>query len=146
MLSIKKQQMKNLNIKSKLLQISFLTLALLVLNACKDEPKSIEIDEETVELEKPTAAEQLLVGSWKDTSPTPLHFTLFEDGTAKSDNMETLLYKSWSVKDNKITFIVESIGNKTTSTDTIVQTIEKLTNDELLLVDGDIREAYKKAK
>ena len=75
-----------------------------------------------------------------------LHFTLFEDGTAKSDNMETLLYKSWSVKDNKITFIVESIGNKTTSTDTIVQTIEKLTNDELLLVDGDIREAYKKAK
>ena len=60
--------------------------------------------------------------------------------------METLLYKSWSVKDNKITFIVESIGNKTTSTDTIVQTIEKLTNDELLLVDGDIREAYKKAK
>ncbi len=75
--------MKNLNIKSKLLQISFLTLALLVLNACKDEPKSIEIDEETVELEKPTAAEQLLVGSWKDTSPSALHFTLFEDGTAK---------------------------------------------------------------
>ena len=41
---------------------------------------------------------------------------------------------------------MESIDNKSTSTDTIVQTIEKLTNDELLLVDGDIREAYKKAK
>ena len=138
--------MKNLNIKSKLFKISFLTLAILALNSCKEDPKNIEIEEESVEVEKPVAAEQLLVGSWKDTSPSALHFTLFEDGTAKSDNMETLLYKSWSVKDNKITFIVESIGNKTTSIDTIVQTIENLTNDDLLLVDGDIREAYKKAK
>lgn len=138
--------MKNLNIKSKLFKISFLTLAIFTLNSCKEDPKNIEIEEETVEIEKLVAAEQLLVGSWKDTSPSALHFTLFEDGTAKSDNMETLLYKSWSVKDNKITFIVESIGNKTTSIDTIVQTIEKLTDDELLLVDGDIREAFKKAK
>lgn len=138
--------MKNQNIKSKLLKITFLSFTILILNACKDDAKNIEIDEETVQIEKPVAAEQLLVGSWKDTSPSALHFSLFEDGTAKSDNMKTLLYKLWSVKDNKITFIVESIGNKTTTTDTIVQTIEKLTNDELVLVDGDIREAYKKAK
>jgi hypothetical protein len=138
--------MINLNIKSKLLKITFLSFTILILNACKDDAKNIEIDEETVQVEKPVAAEQLLVGSWKDTSPSALHFSLFEDGTAKSDNMKTLLYKSWSVKDNKITFIVESIGNKTNTTDTIVQTIEKLTNDELVLVDGDIREAYKKAK
>ncbi|MFD2909698.1 lipocalin family protein [Flavobacterium ardleyense] len=138
--------MKDLNIKSKLIRISFLTLAIFALNSCKDEPKNIEIEEETVEVQKPLTSEALLVGSWKDTSPSALHFSIFEDGTAKSDNMKTLLYKSWSVKDNKITFIVESIGNKTTTTDTIVQTIEKLTNNELILVDGDIREAYKKAK
>lgn len=138
--------MKNQNIKSKLLKIAIFSFTILILNACKDDAKNIEIDEETVQVEKPVAAEQLLVGSWKDTSPSALHFSIFEDGTAKSDNMKTLLYKSWSVKDNKITFIVESIGNKTTTTDTIVQTIEKLTTDELVLVDGDIREAYKKAK
>ena len=138
--------MKNSNIKSYFFKITFLTFALFALNSCKEEPKNIEIEEETVEVQKPLTSEELLVGSWKDTSPSALHFSIFEDGTAKSDNMKTLLYKSWSVKDNKITFIVESIGNKTTTTDTIVQTIEKLTNDELILVDGDIREAYKKAK
>jgi len=71
---------------------------------------------------------------------------MFADGTAQSDNMKTLLYKKWSVKDDKIIFIVESIGNKSNSIDTITQTIEKLTNEELILVDGNIREAFTKAK
>ena len=138
--------MKNLNIKSNLLKISFLSLAFLALNACKEDPKNIETPEEETETVQPSVDENLLIGSWKDTSPSALHFTMFEDGTAKSDNMKTLLYKNWSVQGNKITFIVESVGNKSTSTDTIVQTIEKLTNDELIFVDGNIREAFIKAK
>jgi hypothetical protein len=138
--------MKNLKCRAKLLQISFSTLALFALNACKEEPKNMEIKEEKSEIQKENVDEKLLIGSWKDTSPSALHFSMFADGTAQSDNMKTLLYKKWSVKDDKIIFIVESIGNKSNSIDTITQTIEKLTNEELILVDGNIREAFTKAK
>ncbi len=32
--------------------------------------------------------ETLLIGSWLDSSESVLHFSIFQDGTAHSDNME----------------------------------------------------------
>lgn len=45
---------------------------------------------------------KLLIGSWLDSSKAKLHFTLLENGVAKSDNMETLVYKSWSVGNDSL--------------------------------------------
>ncbi|WP_084668426.1 lipocalin family protein [Arenibacter nanhaiticus] len=53
-----------------------------------------------------TVDKELLVGSWKDSSEFALHFTLFKDGSASSDNMKTLLHRTWEVQENKITFTV----------------------------------------
>jgi len=78
-----------------------------------------------------------LVGSWKDCSPAALHFTLFKDGTAQSDNMKTLLYKKWTLKGDIITFTIESIGNKTSSTIQESFQIEKLSDKQLILRKGN---------
>lgn len=40
---------------------------------------------------------ELLIGSWLDDSKAKLHFTLFENGKASSDNMKTLIYKRWTL-------------------------------------------------
>ncbi len=75
----------------------------------------------------------LLAGSWKDTSESALHFTLFKDGTARSDNMKTLLYKNWKVNGNEVTFTTESIGNKISFTTNETYTILKITESRLVL-------------
>ena len=79
---------------------------------------------------------KLLIGSWKDNSDAALDFTLFEDGSARSDNMKTLLYKNWQIKGDQITFTIESIGNATSSTDNLTYLIENLSDKELILNDG----------
>lgn len=79
----------------------------------------------------------LLAGSWKDTSKSALHFTLFKDGTARSDNMKTLLYKNWEVNENEITFTTESIGNKISFTTNETYTIIKITETRLILKKDD---------
>ena len=56
---------------------------------------------------------KLLIGSWLDRSKAKLHFALLENGVAKSDNMETLVYKSWSVRNDSLFLKVKSIGNRT---------------------------------
>lgn len=80
----------------------------------------------------------LLAGSWKDTSESALHFTLFKDGTARSDNMKTLLYKSWEVNENEVTFTTESIGNKISFTTEDTYTILKISENRLVLKKNEI--------
>jgi len=85
-----------------------------------------------------------LIGSWEDQSEKALHFTLNADGTAQSDNMATLLYQQWNVKDNQLFLVAKSVGNKQTYIDTIVYSIQKLNDSELILKRGDLIVEYKK--
>jgi len=85
-----------------------------------------------------------LIGSWEDQSEKALHFTLNADGTAQSDNMATLLYQQWSVKDNQLFIVAKSVGNKQTYIDTIVYLIQKLNDSELIIKRGNLILEYKK--
>lgn len=60
--------------------------------------------------------------------------------------MKTLLYKSWSVNGNEITFTIESIGNGTSSIDVETYTIDQLTKDQLILSKGGYKPEYTKKK
>ena len=96
-------------------------------------------------IEKPAVADtSSLIGSWEDQSEKALHFTLNADGTAQSDNMATLLYQQWSVKDNQLFLVAKSVGNKQTHIDTIVYSIQKLNDSELIIKRGDLILEYKK--
>jgi hypothetical protein len=85
-----------------------------------------------------------LIGSWEDQSEKALHFTLHADGTAQSDNMATLLYQQWSLKDNQLFIVAKSVGNKQAYIDTIVYSIQKLDDSELIIKRGDVILEYKK--
>ncbi len=136
--------MNKVTIVKKSIYIVFLIAETLFWASCKiDRPKTPEKNT-SPNLEKSIVEKEFLVGSWKDTSPSALHFTLFNDGTAHSDNMNTLLYKNWNVKGNQITFTVESIGNGTSSIDTVTYIIEKLYVNELILRRGTNLSEYTK--
>ncbi len=56
-----------------------------------------------------------LIGSWVEPVPgrpdQRQGFILYGDGSARSINMATLLYKGWKVSGSNITLFYESIGN-----------------------------------
>jgi len=85
-----------------------------------------------------------LIGSWEDQSEKALHFTLHADGTAQSDNMATLLFQQWSVKDDQLFLVAKNVGNKQTYIDTIVYSIQALNDSALILKRGDLILTYKK--
>lgn len=136
--------MKNTAIRVKTIQTLFLIVGLFLLASCKNDTKSATSSKENSKIKNLIFEKKLLIGSWKDIFKSALHFTLFKNGTARSDNMKTLLYKNWSVKGNQITFKVESVGNGTSSTDNVTYVIEKLTKDELILRKGTHLSEYKK--
>ena len=82
-----------------------------------------------------TIDKELLYGSWIDQSEAKLNFSIKRDGSAQSDNMESLLYKSWKLKENMITFTIESIGNHTSSSDKESYSIDSLTKNKMVLKD-----------
>ena len=86
----------------------------------------------------------MLIGSWKDQSPSLLHFSLYADGTAQSDNMETLLYQKWEVKNNQLYLTAESIENGNSFIDTVVYDIQKLDENQLILKQDKMIFEYKK--
>lgn len=85
-----------------------------------------------------------MVGSWKDMSPASLDFTLFSDGTARSDNMATLLYKQWYVEDDTLYLVAKSVGNKTWSIDTTGYYIAQLGENHMKLKDENKVLEYKR--
>lgn len=143
-MKIKFEVMKNLAAKTKIIPITFLMFGLLLLGACKNDTKTTINNEVDSKHQKSIVENELLVGSWIDSSDAALHFTLFNNGTARSDNMKTLLYKSWKVKGNQISFIVESIGNGMSSVDTLTYNIEKLTKNKLILKKDNYLSEYTK--
>lgn len=117
-----------------------LILPLLILS-CKESQEKVEQKKVTHES---TVFEKKLVGSWENTSPAALDFTLFSDGTARSDNMATLLYKQWYVEGNTLYLVAESVGNKTWSVDTTGYFIEQLDEGQMKLKDKNRVLKYKR--
>jgi hypothetical protein len=87
-------------------------------------------------------------GSW--LQPNPINenesqgFVLKSDGTAQSINMATLLYKEWWVESNKLVLVMESIGNRASSVDTIKYEVLLINDKELKLKDGELIDEYKR--
>jgi hypothetical protein len=106
--------------------------------------KGYNVDGNPVELKqsKFKNKEKQLIGSWLDTSKRKLHFTLFKDGTARSDNMKTLLYRKWHIEGNTLIITEESIGNGNTSIENYEYDIILLNDTTLVLKNGDIIERY----
>ena len=132
-----------MNVKQSLM---ILLASALLFSSCQNPENSANQDdkeEATVE-QSASANTSSLIGSWEDQSQAALHFTLFADGTAKSDNMSTLLYERWSVNGNELSLVAKSVGNKQSSIDTMVYSIEKLNENEMTLKHGDLILEYKK--
>ena len=124
--------------------ISFAILAGLTIVSCNNTIKEGEPETTITETVKDTT--NLLVGSW--VQPNPINdkevqgFLINSDGTAESINMATLLYKKWWEEDGKLILIMESVGNGSSSIDTIRYDIVKNTATELDLKMGDYTDKY----
>ena len=91
---------------------------------------------------------ELLIGSWVEKNPIDENevqrIEILKDGKAKSINMATLLYKNWSVKNDSLFLIQESIGNKTSSIDTFGYKINTINKNQLILSNKDLISTYRK--
>lgn len=129
-------------------EITFLILLIVFLCSCKnahnnsDNESKLEVKVNESKLQ--SISENLLVGSWEDTGASALHFTLFANGKAKSDNMQTLLYTQWQLSGDSLVLTIESIGNRTSSTDLFAYKIQKLNANELVLSDDNTTSIYRK--
>src|SRR6187551_2301968 len=128
---------------------NILTLVLvsgLFLISCKSTKKKSDEDftDQKKTEQKSTIDTSYLIGSWEEQSEKALHFTLYADGTAQSDNTATLLYQKWSVKDDQLFLVAKNVGNKQTYIDTIVYSIQALNDSALILKRGDLILTYKK--
>lgn len=106
--------------------------------SCEDQKTyNNNVNQESITSEPNSIDKNLLVGSWKDQSPAALHFSLLEDGTARSDNMATLLYQSWRIDGDDLILVAKSVGNGTSILDTTNYKIEKLDKEEMILKQND---------
>lgn len=89
-----------------------------------------------------------LVGSWVEPNPIDSSevqgFELQPGGTAQSIHMATLLYKNWWLTNHKLVLVAESVGNRTSSMDTTIYEILKLSGDSLILGHQDLILGYRK--
>jgi hypothetical protein len=124
--------------------ITFAILAGLTIVSCNNTIKEGEPETTITETVKDTT--NLLVGSW--VQPNPINdkevqgFLINSDGPAESINMATLLYKKWWQEDGKLILIMESVGNGSSSIDTLKYDIVKNTTTELELKMGDYTDKY----
>lgn len=124
--------------------VTFAILAGLTIVSCNNTIKEGEPETTITETVKDTT--NLLVGSW--VQPNPINdkevqgFLINSDGTAESINMATLLYKKWWQEDGKLILIMESVGNGSSSIDTLKYDIVKNTTTELELKMGDYTDKY----
>lgn len=87
----------------------------------------------------PEATEQnhSLLGDWVEPNPIDQNqnqgVRLSADGKAQSINMATLQYKKWWQNKDSLFLVQESIGNKVSSTDTVVWLITALKDKEIVL-------------
>ena len=134
-----KNKIEQMRIIFKKLPALLLVSGLIIFGSCK-EAKKLKDDKSNIEIQKKsdtTINKDLLVGSWLDSSEAALHFTMFEDGTARSDNMETLLYEKWRLEGDKLIITAKSIGNGSSSVGDDVYEIQELTDKKMILKNGE---------
>lgn len=130
------------------LAIAFVAIAFASCKDQKEAPVTEETTTEVVEGTSPAADTKLLVASW--TQPNPINdkevqgFELKEDGTAASINMATLQTKKWWVEGDKLFLEQESIGNGTSSIDTVSYTFEVVNGNTLNLLNGESKDSFTK--
>jgi len=92
--------------------------------------------------------DSLFVGSWVEPIPgnesEVQGFTLNEDGSASSINMNTLLYQKWVLKKGQLILTAKSIGNHTSSVDDMVYSIELIGKNSLTINNGYASYTYKR--
>lgn len=76
-----------------------------------------------------------IIGSWLDQSEAKLHFTLLENGKARSDNMKTLLYQKWELRNDSLILTVKSEGNGNSSIDKSAYKIDMPSSNKMILSD-----------
>ncbi len=128
---------------SRLLLIGL--IALVSCNEAKNKDNK-KVKREYIENSVTNINEKLLIGSWLDQSKSKLHFSLFQDGTARSDNMATLLYQKWRLDGTKLVLTAKSVGNGNSSTDEETYEIKTLTEDKMILQNGDFLYKFVKKK
>ncbi|CAL2075495.1 Lipocalin-like protein [Tenacibaculum sp. 190524A02b] len=122
--------------RKKLVFVGALVCSLTLLEACKLKSKD-KVSNTTHQKESSNSYKELLIGSWLDTSKSELHFTLFKDGSARSDNMATLLYKKWRLNGATLILTEESIGNGSSSIGEYSYEIQTLNAQEMILKQGN---------
>ena len=136
---IEQPNLKNNTMKNLTVVISIVMLLMLV--SCKNNSRTT--NDSALKLES-----NQFVGSW--VQPNPINdqevqgFILNVDGTAQSINMATLLYKKWWLDSGKLVLVLESIGNKVSSVDTIKYDVIVVNAKELKLKDGEFIDEYRK--
>jgi hypothetical protein len=128
-----------------ILTISLITT--LILASCQKTTKQETKNDENI-LPSMVSETNLLIGSWVEPNPINANevqgIKINEDGTAKSINMSTLVYKKWWKENDKIALVFESIGNGLTIIDTTKFEIIKLNHYELEIKDNDYTIKYKR--
>ena len=122
-----------------------LTLILVTKNEVKTEKKTIFTQESQLVL---TKEESKLMGSWvehvSDGKKEYQGFTLHADGTATSINTGKLLYKTWKIRGDQISLVVESAGKGSYSEDMETYAFEHKSKNTLLLKIGKSVFKYKR--
>lgn len=126
-----------MKIKTKKLPTLLIITGVLTIGSCREDkkgnPVQANIEKDHLNQFSTDIKAELLLGSWLDTSESALHFSLFQDGTARSDNMATLLYKKWRLEGTNLILTVKSIGNGSSSTGEEVYEIQALTEKKMTL-------------
>lgn len=128
-----------------ILTISLITT--LILASCQKTTKQETKNDENI-LPSMVSETNLLIGSWVEPNPINANevqgIKINENGTAKSINMSTLVYKKWWKENDKLALVFESVGNGLTIIDTTKFEIIKLNHNELEIKDNDYTIKYKR--
>lgn len=129
---------------------NILTISLIttfILASCQKTTKQETKNNENI-LPSMISETNLLIGSWVEPNPINANevqgIKINEDGTAKSINMTTLVYKKWWKENDKLALVFESVGNGLTIIDTTKFEIIKLNHNELEIKDNDYTIKYKR--
>tara|TARA_R110001632_G_scaffold153500_6_gene271345 strand:+ start:140 stop:559 length:420 start_codon:yes stop_codon:yes gene_type:complete len=130
-----------MKIKINKLSTLLMITGVLAIGSCREDKNKNHgqgnIEQEHLNQISADIKEDLLLGSWLDTSESALHFSLLPDGSARSDNMATLLYEKWRLEGTNLILTVKSIGNGSSSTTEEVYQIHTLTEKKMTLRDRE---------
>lgn len=130
------------------LVLTFSLLIGLFLTSCSNNNNWTNQKDTAIVQNQPQSNDELLLGRWVEPNPIEQEkvqgIELLKEGNAKSINMATLLYSKWWTKNNQLFLVEESIGNHTSSVDTISYNMIKIDSDSLILKNSYRTLRYKK--